>query len=156
MTFAWRLDKAKRGQRESFSGDGAQISGGRWNHRGVRAVYASQSLALAALEKFVHTQSEGWHVALVVYQIEIPGTVETDRRETQDLPPNWREEPAPKETKDAGTAWLRKNCAAVLRVPSIIIPGEYNFVLNPVHPHFRRIKILSREPFGFDPRMWKA
>lgn len=119
-------------------------------------MYASQTLALAALENFVHTQSEGWNIALVAYQIEIPRSIKIARRETSELPSNWRDEPACEETKDLGTEWLRKTGAAVLRVPSIIIPTEYNFVLNPAHPHFQRIKILAQEPFVFDPRMWKS
>jgi RES domain-containing protein len=152
---AWRLDKAKRSQAESFSGDGAQIAGGRWNRKGFRAVYLSESLALAALERFVHTQEEGRKIALVAYEIEIPSSVKVDRPSLEDLPKNWQSQPAPAEAQDFGTAWLEKGSRAVLFVPSAIVPGERNLLLNPEHGDFRKIRIVSRTPFTFDQRMWK-
>jgi RES domain-containing protein len=151
----WRLDKAKRLQAESFSGDGAQLAGGRWNQRGFRAVYLSESLALAALERFVHTQEEGRDIALAAYKVEIPDSVKVDRPALEDLPANWRRQPAPVEAQDFGTAWLRKSSRAVLFVPSAIVPSERNLLLNPEHDDFRRIRIGVRVPFTFDPRMWK-
>lgn len=155
MKHAWRLDKAKRTQAESFSGDGAQISGGRWNHKGVRAVYASETLALAALEKFVHTQGEGRNISLVSYRIEIPETMAVDRFTISQLPLNWRQEPAPRQTQDLGSGWLKKRTKAALMVPSVIVPSEYNLVFNPEHPDFAKIRIIPGEAFGFDSRMWK-
>lgn len=155
MIEAWRLDKAKRSRIESFSGDGAMIAGGRWNHPGIRAVYASAGLALAALEKFVHTQEEGRRMALVSYRIGIPSSVPIDRPRLDQLPRNWRAQSAPAETRDFGTTWLRRRAKAVLLVPSALVPAECNLMLNPEHPDFAKIKILSREFFAFDPRMWK-
>ncbi|NNN06131.1 MAG: RES family NAD+ phosphorylase [Elusimicrobia bacterium] len=155
MIRAWRLDKAKRTQAESFSGEGARLSGGRWNRAGARAVYASESLALAALEKFVHTQEEGRRMALVAYGLEIPESVAVDRPRLERLPPNWRAQPAPAETQDFGAAWLIRREKAVLLIPSIIVPSEYNLLLNPEHRDFAKIKIISRVAFAFDSRLWK-
>ena len=155
MIEAWRLDRAKRSQAESFSGDGAAVGGGRWNRREIRAVYASDSLALAALEKFVNTQKDGRYAALVSYRIVIPSSVSIDRPRIDQLPRNWRVQPFPPETQDFGTAWLRKCLKAVLFVPSTVVPSECNLLLNPEHPDFIKIKILSRERFAFDSRMWK-
>ncbi|HXS99642.1 MAG TPA: RES family NAD+ phosphorylase [Elusimicrobiota bacterium] len=155
MISGWRLDKAKRSQGESFSGDGAQLAGGRWNRRGVRAVYLSESLALAALERFVHTQEEGRQVALVSYKVEIPSSVKVDRPNLEDLPKNWKLQPAPVEVQDFGTAWLKKGARAVLLVPSAVVPSERNLLLNPEHEDFRKIRVGSRIPFTIDPRMWK-
>lgn len=155
MTEAWRLDKAARSREESFSGLGAQIAGGRWNRKGVAAVYASETLALAALEKFVHTQPEARRMELVSYRLEIPDPVRIDRARPDRLPKNWRDHPAPPETEEFGTEWLLKRSAAVLLVPSVIVPGESNLLINPSHPDFSRIKIAERKPFAFDARMWK-
>lgn len=155
MTVAWRLDKAKRTQADSFSGNGAQISGGRWNRKGFRAVYLSESLALAALEKFVHTQEEGRLIQLVSYKVEIPDSIRIDQPAINDLPPHWRREPPPNETQDFGTGWLKKGSNSVLRIPSAVVPGEFNLMLNPGHEDFLKIKIAPRQPFTFDPQMWK-
>ncbi len=156
MILAWRLDKASRTTAASFSGAGAQLAGGRWNHPGIAAVYASESLALAALEKFVHIQPEATRLALVAYKLEIPESVDIERLDVEKLPPDWREQPAARGTKDLGTVWLRAGRNAILKVPSAIVPAENNFLINPAHPHFRRIKIHPAQAFGFDTRMWKG
>lgn len=93
-------------------------------------------------------------MALVLYAVEIPDSVEVERWSVKDLPGDWREQPAPQKTMDLGTQWLTRNARAVLSVPSVIVPAETNLILNPAHPHFNRIKVVSREPFGFDARMW--
>ncbi len=69
------------------------------------------------------------------------------------LPPDWQIEPAPLSTRALGDAWLRAARSAVLALPSVIIPGETNYLLNPVHPDFRKITIGKPQPFAFDPRL---
>jgi RES domain-containing protein len=71
------------------------------------------------------------------------------------LPATWRDYPAPEQVADVGTAWVRAGATAVLVVPSVIVPRERNFLLNPRHRDFRRIRVGAPEPFSFDPRMWK-
>lgn len=155
MTVGWRLDKAKRSQTEAFSGEGARKVGGRWNLPGTRAVYASQSLALAALERFVHAGEEGRRTALVRYRIAIPSSVRVHRLAAADLPKDWREQPVPISTQRLGSAWLTALRGAVLAVPSVIVPEEMNLVLNPAHRDFRKLKVTVRRPFAFDARMWE-
>lgn len=155
MTSAWRLDNAKRARDESFSGEGARSFGGRWNRKGVPAVYLSDSLALAALEKFVHSQADGKRIALVSYKLELPDSIRIDRPGLKDLPSNWRQEPPSQEAQDFGTAWLNERGSAVLMLPSVLIPRENNFMLNPAHADFGKIRISIQEPFSFDSRMWK-
>lgn len=138
----------------AFDGEGAGLYGGRWNHPGSAAVYVSDSLALAALEYFVHLGSAARGMRFVCIPVELPDAMIDSVGEGQ-LPPNWREEPAPEETRDIGTRWLKDVSAVALRVPSVIVPVEFNLLLNPAHEEFSRIKIGKPRPFDFDPRMWK-
>lgn len=151
----WRLDFAKRSQSESFSGQGAMLAGGRWNRKGLAAVYASQNLSLSALEKLVHTQRCARTMSLVAYGIELPRAAQIDEIEPGQLSPGWRAIKPPHETVDLGSRWLAAKKTLVLRVPSAIIPSESNLMLNPAHALFRDIKVFAREAFSFDPRLWK-
>lgn len=138
----------------AFSGEGARKAGGRWNQQGTAVVYVSGSIALAALEAFVHLQRAAARLRHVVFRVEIPDGVVIDL-DAKTLPRNWREEPPPDSTKKIGTDWANSSASAVLRVPSVIAPAEHNFVLNPAHPDFKTLNISKPEPFSFDPRMWK-
>lgn len=154
MISIWRIDK-KRHSAASFSGEGAALYGGRWNPRGVRVVYASQTLALAALEKFVHLEGVAGGISFVYFRIDVPGSVKIKHVELSQLPKNWRSVPAPAATQDIGMNWVQKNETVLLRVPSMIIPSEYDYLIDPLHADFNSLKISKPSPFSFDPRMWK-
>ena len=154
MTTIWRIDK-KRHAASSFSGEGAALYGGRWNPQGVRVVYAAQTLALAALEKFVHLEGVAAGISFVSFKIEIPGSVRIRHLEPAHLPRNWRSVPAPASTREIGLNWARNGESAILRVPSTVIPSEYDYLINPQHPDFESLKISKPVPFSFDPRLWK-
>jgi RES domain-containing protein len=154
MIVAWRLVKERQAD-AAFTGEGARLYGGRWNHRGTTVVYLSGSLSLAALELFVHLGPDDIHLRLVSFRVEIPQNIQIDIVEPSILPRDWRNEPPPDSTKEIGTRWSESGRAAVLRVPSVITPVESNFLLNPRHSAFERIKIGDPQPFSFDPRMWK-
>jgi RES domain-containing protein len=152
VTRAWRLVKRKR-VATAFSGEGARLAGGRWNHAGTSVVYLSGTLSLAALELFVHLDSRS-RTSLEL--ASIPVTIPDDLVEVFDkLPRRWRSEPSPKETKDLGTAWASSGSSCVLRVPSAIIPEEFNYVVNPAHADFGMIVAGEPERFSLDPRLWK-
>jgi RES domain-containing protein len=151
---AWRLVKAKHAS-TAFDGEGARRYGGRWNLRGTAVVYLGGSLSLAALEIFVHLTAEDARLAFSAIQVDIPDGVSIGTLEPQQLPENWREEPPPDACKALGTTWAKAGKTTLLRVPSVIVPSEYNFLLNPAHRGARRLKIHSPQPFGFDDRMWK-
>lgn len=153
MTSIWRIDK-KRHSVSSFSGEGAALYGGRWNPQGVRVVYASQTLALAALEKFVHLEGVAGGISFVSFKIDVPEGVKV-KLDPPQLPKNWRSVPAPASTRQIGLNWAQKNESAILRVPSTIIPSEYDYLINPQHPDFKSLKISNPSPFSFDPRLWK-
>jgi RES domain-containing protein len=138
----------------AFSGEGARLYGGRWNSQGVSMVYASPSLALAAVETFVHLEPNLQPDDLVSIEAELPDDVASERLDLKSLPRNWhklRDEPLRK----FGDRWIEAGETVALRVPSAAIRGEWNVLLNPAHPDFRRVKIQRPGPFEFDLRMFR-
>lgn len=150
----WRIVKDKH-KEDAFDGEGAAQYGGRWNLSGTLMVYAAGSLSLAALELFVHIGPECAHIRFVYFRVDIPDGLRIEELEIDKLPDDWRREPVPGSTQELGTRWAKANKSAVLRAPSIIIPGEYNYCLNPTHHDFKRIHSEEPIPFSFDARMWK-
>ena len=152
MLTVYRIVKARHA-RAAFSGEGSRRGHGRWHRPGEAVVYASSSLALASIETFVHLGEDGLSMRFVVFRIEIADSVATER--CRRAPRNWRAEPPESDSMDYGSAWLRRARTAVLEVPSAIVPSEMNYLLNPGHPDFRKIRVGRAVPFAFDPRMWK-
>ena len=154
MVTAWRLVKAVHASR-AFDGEGALKYGGRWNPRGNAVVYLADSLALAALELFVHLDEDDIAEEFRAFPISISDSIPVEIVQPSELPRSWRTEHGQTSTRSRGANWLRKAHSAVLRVPSVIVAPEHNFVLNPAHPDYRRIKIGRAQRFVFDTRMWK-
>ncbi len=155
MISVWRIDKANRAKEESFSGKGASLEGGRWNKPGSPVVYTAEALSLAALEKFVHMGDEGRSVDLVFYEVKIPDGVRVEELSRRSLPPDWKAVPAPRSTQDIGTRWVRAAQSSILKVPSIIAETEHNYLINPLHPDFKNLRISSAKPYRFDERLWQ-
>ncbi len=155
-TTLWRIDKLKR-VATAFCGDGSRLYGGRWNSVGNRVVYAASSLSLAAWEVFVHLgiEAESSLIQFMAIQAEIPDSVVIEKILAHQLPQNWKTDPAPESLQAIGDKWLKASTAAVLRVPSVVIPQEDNYLLNPQHPEFAKISVTRLEPFIFDPRVWR-
>jgi RES domain-containing protein len=149
---AYRIVKSRHARR-AFSGEGARIAGGRWNRPGNAVIYTSASLALAAIETFVHIGEDGLHIRFVYFRMDIPEGMPIQRCRRPPL--GWRAEPPEAESMRYGSEWLRRGRTAVLDVPSASVPSERNCLLNPHHPDFPRIRIGRAIPFVFDPRMWK-
>ena len=149
----WRICRREYAT-EAASGEGARLYGGRWNSRGVRLVYASTSLALAAVETFVNLEPNLRPADLVSIEGEIPNRLEIGRLHARTLPPRWyemRDEPLHR----FGDEWVRNGRSAALLVPSAAIRGEWNVLLNPDHPEFGKIRFKTPEPFEFDLRMFR-
>ncbi len=136
-----------------LDGLGALKAGGRWNSPGRAAVYTAQSLSLATLEVFVHLppsmRTPEKLPRLVCVELEIPDGTPPVSVEFSDLP----ETATIFDTRAAGDAWIEARTSLVLSVPSLVIPLERNFVLNPDHPGMRDVRVLSTAEFIFDPRM---
>ncbi len=148
---AWRIVRAVYAA-NAFSGDGARITGGRWSSPGRRAVYTAESIALAAMELLVHLQS----TAVLEQYVVIPCRFRRTQVTVVDsvtLPPDWRTTPAPSAICAIGNQWLDTGTTAVLSVPSAVVDGERNYVLNPGHRDFASIEIARPRPFSFDPRL---
>lgn len=151
MPEAWRIVKEKHAA-TAFSGKGAADSGGRWNSQGVAVVYASASKSLAALESLVHLNPPV-QFKYVAFCIKFDaGLVEWYQQKK--LPREWQLEPPPPSTQQIGNLWVKAARSAVLALPSVIIPGEWNFLINPSHPDFKKITIGKPDPFAFDPRLF--
>lgn len=129
--------------------------GGRWTPKGVKAVYTSSSLALAALELLVHLAKEDIGTVFAAISADIPDDLQIDTIALDHLLENWRDTPAPAALSAIGQKWLQASQAAVLCVPSAVITVENNFLLNPEHPDFERIKINQPVEFSFDSRLQK-
>ena len=147
----WRIATATHA---AFDGEGARRYGSRWTPKGLAVVYASATLSLAALERFVHTDPDLDPADLIGIRIDVDDGVATQSVDVDDLPIDWRHYPAPEALGRFGGNWLAASRSVVLSVPSAVIPHERNYLLNPAHADFRRLVIGRPEPFSFDPRMW--
>ena len=150
----WRIVKARHAA-SAFDGEGARRHGGRWNPRGTPVVYLGGTLSLAALETFVHLAPEDARLAFVAIEVVVPDKLRVENLAAGKLPDNWRAEPPPHTTQALGLDWFKRGETALLRVSSIIVPRECNYLLNPRHPGFAKLKIQPPAPFGLDSRMWK-
>lgn len=136
-----------------ISGAGAKLYGGRWNPKGNAILYTAQSRALAALELLAHTIPTIVPNELKLVTISVPNEVDIPTIPDKDLPPNWRDFPAPYELKTIGQEWIESMDMLAMKVPSALIPKEYNFLLNPLHLDFNKIEIISIEDFSYDERL---
>jgi len=148
----WRLAKEKHA---IPNGEGAKKYGGRWNPPGIPVVYTSESLALAALQALVHVDSDLFPDDLIVFSANIPDTLTIQSLSEKELPFNWNSYPPPTSLQSIVVEWIRTNTTVGLRLPSAIIPHEYNILLNPTHQDFPQIHWEHIGPFQWDPRLEK-
>lgn len=139
----------------AFSGEGGLKSSGRWHLRGTPIVYAAATLSLAAIELFVHLGRTDSRLALMRVEAVIPDNLRVDTVDPASAPERWNASPPISATMEMGSEWCASGRSVAMKVPSAVIRGEFNYLLNPSHPDFRRIKISNPEVFSFDPRMWK-
>ncbi len=147
----WRIVKEKHAK-TAFSGEGARVFEGRWNSAGVRMVYCSEHLSLAALEILVHTQPIAIQGKFRVLEVRWDETM-TSAIELKKLPKGWNTQPPTAASKSIGDDWVRSARSVVLAVPSVIVPQERTFVLNPEHRDFAKIRIKDIGSFVLDPRL---
>ena len=151
---AWRIVAARRSEK-AFTGKGASVDPGRWNHEGTPVVYTAAALSLAALEILAHATIE--QLATQSF-VAIPAAFEDQLIRKIDLaalPEEWSGFQVLQATRDIGTIWAQSGASAVLAVPSAIIPIEFNYLINPRHPDFSRISIGKPETFHFDKRLMR-
>jgi len=140
---------------EAFSGEGARRYGGRWNSRGVPMVYTSSSLALAAIEYFVHLEPNQAPADLVSISAALPDGEPVRTMQPTDLPEAWWTEESLPATRELGDEWTRSTSSLAILVPSVPIRSEWNMLMNPLHPHIKELKIDPPQLFVFDARMFE-
>jgi RES domain-containing protein len=151
MASAWRIVRASR-EKTAFTGEGPWRYGGRWNSPGVRVVYVSEHQSTAAFEVFANRVPFVLDEKYKAFRLEWPENL-IENFPIKKLPAKWRISPPPVETMEIGDHWVKQGRSAVLALPSVISPADTNFLLNPEHPDFKRIRIHSSIDFEFDPRL---
>ena len=152
MSFtAWRITKRKH-VKTAFSGSGARKYGGRWNSPGTAIMSTAETQSLAVLEMLVHLDGPELLQRYVLIGVEIDESL-VRKIEPSKLPRNWRADPAPLGPRRIGDEWVESEASAVLQVPSTLVPGESNFLLNPAHADFGKLVVGDAIGFDFDPRL---
>lgn len=136
----------------AMSGEGASLTGGRWNSSGVPVVYASESLALALLEIMANARRRV-PPGKVFVTIDLPDDLRVERIRPQDLPPRWTTAPAPRRLQELGDDWVHRQRSVALIVPSAIVLVESNVLLNPSHPDFGRLVAGAPQRIPVDRRL---
>ena len=151
---AWRIVKAKHAN-SAFDGEGARIAGGRWNRIGIPMIYTADSLALAILEITVHLSKEDLLQKYYVHMsVQFDSTLVT-LLDLAEIPDDWDSLPPSESTQNIGTQWALSQKSVILKVPSTVVRQEFNYLINPVHPDFKKLSIGTPETVVFDPRIKK-
>lgn len=148
----FRLSKKKFS--EKLSGKGAAKFGNRWNSKGTEIIYTAESRALAMAEIAVHLTLATLPSDFVMMEIEILDTIKIGTIKQKELPKNWNEHPPNTKTQKLGDQFIDGLEFGVLKVPSAVVKGDYNYLLNPYHKDFKKIKIASIKKFPFDKRLF--
>jgi RES domain-containing protein len=151
MPSAWRIVRAAR-VNSAFTGEGGRLYGGRWNSRGTAVVYVSEHESLAALELLVHTIPLSPIERYLSFRLEWQDKL-TEYFPLKNLPLHWNTEPPASETMQIGDEWIRRGRSVALAVPSVLSTSEMNFLLNPRHPDFKKVKISQPIEYRFDLRL---
>jgi RES domain-containing protein len=124
----------------------------RWSAKGRFVIYTAGSRALACLENLVHRSGEGTNALYKVMIIEMPDSISMEVLEESTLKRDWHTIDNYSYCQSLGGKWLNDSASAVLRVPSVVIKKEFNYLINPNHPDFNKIKLAGNEDFDFDKR----
>ena len=146
----YRISRLKYAQ--DLSGTGAKKYGGRWNHRGIPVLYTSSHISLAFQELLVNADSFQVRGSFQIVGIKIPEEVSVKYVAKNKIPKNWCSNENIHPLGDLGTKWLKQSRVLVLAVPSAVIPLEYNFLVNPEHSDFDKIKIKTSSVLVIDQR----
>lgn len=149
--FLYRIVKRKW-IASAFDGEGAKRFGGRWNSKGRPCIYLAGSESLALLEVLVHLESDTILKSYSLLKCSIPKSNIMTLGNA--LPTNWQSEPAPPETAEIGDQWLNSKQSLALQIPSVIVPRENNYLLNPMHPDINIVeKSISEIDIQIDSRL---
>jgi RES domain-containing protein len=146
---------AKKNYAEDLSGEGAKIYGGRWNNKGIPCVYSAESRALAMLEYTANIDVDFLPSDLYLTTIEVPSR-SIFKIDINRLPADWKSSPSPSSLKEIGSLILADLKFAIVKVPSVIMEEEFNYILNPLHPSSGAFKVIGSRPIKIDRRLLRA
>ncbi len=149
----WRIVPKEQAAR-AFDGEGARLYGGRWNSVGVPVVYASEHQSLAALEVRVHIDKTRMLKIYKCFSFQFDEALMQVFRAGA-LPHDWQREPPPASLQQLGDDWVKSNASVILAVPSVIVPSEFDYLLNPKHDEFAKLRIARPTDFAFDRRLFR-
>jgi RES domain-containing protein len=138
---------------KDLSGEGAFRYGARWNSPGTRMLYTAESSALAMLEALAHITMLPLVQPYCMVRLQVPDSVEILDMNT--LPDNWNAMPAPDTLNKIGNEFVAEGKALALKVPSVLVPDNFNFLINPTHPLFSEMKVIAITNISFDQRLVK-
>jgi RES domain-containing protein len=136
-----------------ISGAGARLMGGRWNSKGVPLLYTAQHISLSVLEMLVNTNFKDYAIALNLIYIDLPDIQQPAKIALSSLKNNWRDDV--EYTRFIGDEFIKQKESLLLKVPSAVIQEEYNYLANPLHAEFKKIKILKTKSFWPDERLFE-
>lgn len=145
----YRLANSK--YKNDLSGVGAKTNGARWNSRGISMLYTSSYISLSVLESLVHLDKSQIPSLQYLLSITIPSKSEIMEITFNDLKSNWQNDIF--YTQKVGDEFIQTNKHLILKVPSVIINEEYNYVINPEHKNFHEVSLLDTKPFRLDERL---
>ncbi|WP_317127188.1 RES family NAD+ phosphorylase [Brumimicrobium glaciale] len=146
---------SKRKYAKELNGKGAAKYGNRWNSKGTEIIYTADSRALAMAEVAVHLSLATLPGDFVMIEIDIPAIVKVNILKLEKLNKNWNSNPPMLSTQIIGDQFIDSSSSCVLKVPSAVVQGDYNYLINPHHPEFNQIKIIDIVSFPFDKRIFK-
>jgi len=145
---------ARRQYANSLSGRGAALHGARWNSPGVEMVYTAGNRSLAMAEVLVHLSLDIIPDDFMMITIDIPDDIAIAEMKEQELPECWNQFPHNQTTQKVGDTFILEGRNCVLKAPSVVTDGDFNFLLNPLHHDFARITIREIRKFVFDRRLF--
>lgn len=140
---------------KDLSGEGAKKFGGRWNYKGSAVLYSSETESLAALETLFHTSIATMPSDLNLLILSIPDSINPDEIDINQLPSSWKNYPAPIQLAEIGNKWIDSESSLLLKVPSVLVKSEMNFLINPNHSDADKMSIKEIRPFTFDIRFFQ-
>jgi RES domain-containing protein len=156
MTMAlWRIaQETPTYAANDLGGTGAKLTGGRWNSIGTPLIYCATNIALATIETVLHLRAGGLPFNRFLVRIDVPDTVWAARAVLDPLPGGWDAVPAGMTSRSTGDAWVASAGSALLLVPSVSVPDEFNVLINPIHPDTASITATTLKRWLYDPRLF--
>lgn len=151
MRILYRVSRAKYAR--DLSGEGARLGGGRWNLKGTAMIYTAENRSLAAMEALVHMMSPDFLLGRKMVSIGVTKSIVPKEIDRASLPADWRKYPPSFIVASLGTNWVTNGESLLLRVPSAVIPHEFNVLINPTHPDMKSVKVVAVEDFVYDERL---